>query len=327
MKRIALSLIQASGAFALARAISAGMPRILMYHNFSAAEKPGSADVSVPSLLIQLRHLQRHFQILSLAELIEQLRSQGRFARNAAVLTIDDGRRNCFEFLFPLLQELRLPATFFVVSSFIEGLDWIWTDKVLWLSQQQNPPEELRPSGIDELFARLIKLPPPARNERIGALAAAMDVSIPSTAPSEYEPCSWAELRQMADSGLVEIGSHTVTHPIMSTIGDQESWTELTYSKTTIEKALGKEIRFFCFPNGKPGDYRRNQLQQVEDAGYEAAVVTSFGLVRRSSNRYELPRVGVSGPSDLLSFEKYVDGAEHYQAKIEKSLGLRNAAC
>jgi len=315
------------GLFTLARAISAGRPRILMYHNFCRAEDSYNHDVSVPALRMQLQYLKRHFRVVSLADLVEQIRFHGSFQPNSVVLTIDDGRRNCYEHLYPLLSEFRMPATFFVISSFIDGYDWLWTDKVLWLSKQRGAPDELLPGRIADFFCKLNRLVPRVRDESVLAIAQAMGVAIPTQPPPPFSPCSWAELREMSHSGLVEIGSHTVTHPILSTVEDHEARDEVTRSRARIERALGKKVRFFCFPNGKPGDYRQSQLQELKEAGYEGAVVSSFGLVRRTSNLYELPRIGISGESDYLSFLKNLDGAEHYQTRIQQSLGWRNAAC
>ena len=123
----------------------------------------------------------------------------------------------------------------------------------------------------------------------------------------------------MVDSGLVEIGSHTVSHPILSTLNGSQSWDELKNSKDEIEHTLGKQVRSFCFPNGRPADYKSIQVEQVKDAGYNNAVVTRFGLVSTLEKQYELPRIGVSGYTDEITFRKYVDGAEHYQQRLRRS--------
>ena len=325
MKRLALGLIRNCGAFALARAMSARMPRILMYHNFCALEDATPGAVNIEVVRNQLAYLRRHFRVVPLARVIEQLKSGSQFEQRTVALTIDDGRRNCYEFLFPLLKEFSMPATFFVVSSFITGEDWVWTDKVLWLSEQPSRPDELSSANIERLFAILNRMRPETRNARIAAMAATMGVSVPKDPPPKYAPCSWSELREMADSGLVEIGSHTVTHPILASLTDEESWNELILSRSQIEAGLGRPVRSFCFPNGMPGDYRLSQVQQIVDAGYTSAVVARPGMVVHGANPYELPRIGVSGRSDELSFAKDLDGAEYYQAKLQSALGLRSA--
>ncbi len=310
--------------FALARVASGRMARILMYHNFSGSGEIDSDAVNPTALREQLTYLRDHFHVIPLACLFERLKTGRPLDRLTVALTIDDGRRNCYEFLFPLLKEFGIPATFFVVSSFIQREDWVWTDKVLWLSEQTSRPPELCASKIETLFASLNRLRPEDRTKSIADLATKMDVCIPEEAPLKYASCSWNELREMADSGLVEIGSHTMTHPILASLTDEESWRELTISRSQIEEAMGRQVRSFCFPNGKLGDYRPSQLQQVKDAGYEGSVVSDFGMAALGTNPYELPRIGVSGRSDSLSFCKELDGAEYYQTRLLRSLRLRN---
>src|SRR5579863_6107277 len=171
MKRMALRLMRGCGMFAFARSTSANKARILMYHNFSGLEQVGSDDVSVAAARKQLEYLRRHFQVVPLAHIREQLESGRRVDSHSVALTIDDGRRNCYDHLFPLLKEFAMPATFFVVSSFIRGEDWIWTDKVLWLSEQPSRPSELSPDKIDGFFRSLNRMRPEVRNARIQDMA------------------------------------------------------------------------------------------------------------------------------------------------------------
>jgi peptidoglycan/xylan/chitin deacetylase (PgdA/CDA1 family) len=319
-KRSALRLMQGCGMFAAARWLSSGMARILMYHNFCGPGGTDPNDVSATAVRAQFEYLRRHFKVVPLAQIVKDLKSGMRLKDHTVALTIDDGRRNCHQFLFPLLQEFEIPATFFVVSSFIRREDWLWTDKVLWLSEQPNRPGELDAGKIEEFFRMLNTLRPEARNARIASIAGSMHVAIPREAPTKYEPCSWNELREMAQSGLVEIGSHTVSHPILASVTDKESWEELTVSRAQIEEGLGRSVSLFCFPNGKPEDYRLSQVRQVSDAGYSCAVVTSFGMIDVGADPLELPRIGVSGRTDALTFAKLLDGAEYYQARLQRSI-------
>ena len=164
------------------------------------------------------------------------------------------------------------------------------------------------------------------RDAHIEAVALTMGVRVPDSPPPKYAPCTWAELCEMADSGLVEIGSHTASHPILSTLADEESWSELTVSRDQLEQGLGGKVSAFCFPNGKPGDFRSSQVEQLKTAGYESAVVTRYGMVTEKADPYDLPRIGIGGRVDPLMFSKYLDGAEYYQAMLQSSLGVRAMA-
>ncbi len=316
MKKFALRILQGCGVFALARTMSANMARILMYHNFADSGQTPSEEVTVSVARSQLEYLRQHLHVVPLSRIVEQLTSGAQLDRRAVALTIDDGRRNCYECFFPLLKEFAIPATFFVVSSFIRREDWLWTDKVLWLSEQPGHPHDLASNRIESFFGMLNVMRPEVRNDHIAKIASAMGIVIPNEPPLKYAPCSWDELREMADSGLVEIGSHTATHPILASITDEECWQELTVSRAQIEEGMKREINSFCLPNGKPGDYRPSHLRQIRKAGYSSAVVTSFGMATRGADLYQLPRMGISGRSDSLSFRKYLDGVEYYQSEF-----------
>jgi peptidoglycan/xylan/chitin deacetylase (PgdA/CDA1 family) len=316
MSKFALRALQSCGIFALSRALSAGMARIVMYHNFGGPNATDPDALNVEGIRRQFEYLHRHFHVVPLLDLAERLASGRKLDRCTVALTIDDGRRNCYEFLFPLMKEFKFPATFFVVSSFIRGEDWIWTDKVLWLSEQSRPPDELVPGKLEGVFRSLNRVRPEERNARIEAMATSVGVTIPRTAPAKYSPCSWSELREMADSGLMEIGSHTMTHPILSSVTDEESFDELTRSRAQIEEGIGRSVRSFCFPNGMPGDFRPNQVRQVADAGYDCSVIAQFGMVRNSSDRYQLPRIGMARKTSAEQISKYLDGFAYYQQRL-----------
>jgi peptidoglycan/xylan/chitin deacetylase (PgdA/CDA1 family) len=323
MKRFALQMMRSCGLFAVTRAMTANRARILMYHNFSGLCETGDDAISTTMLRRQFEYLRRRYRVVPLAFLLDRLRSHQPLDNHLVALTVDDGRRNCYEFFFPLLKEFGMSATFFVVSSFISREDWLWTDKVLWLGEQPSAPPELAPHRVDLFFQKLNLMRPEVRNARIAAVAQSMNLSIPKEAPSKYAPCSWSELREMVDSELVEIGSHTVSHPILSSITGEESWYELVASRTQIEAGSGAPVMSFCFPNGKPEDYRQSQVHQVKEAGYLSALVTRPGMIGPGSDFYQLPRIGVSGRFDPLVFAKHLDGAEYYQERLQTSFGQR----
>ncbi|HST09137.1 MAG TPA: polysaccharide deacetylase family protein [Terriglobales bacterium] len=282
--------------------------------------------MSVSALRRQLEYLDRHFRVVSLSHLQAQLRSGQPLDNHTVVLTVDDGRRNCYQYLFPLLKEFQMPATLFVVSSFVRGESWIWTDKVQWLAARSKRPDFLAPNRIDGFFSVLNKLRPEVRDAHIEAVALTMGVRLRDNPPPQFAPCTWSELCEMADSGLVEIGSHTVSHPILSTLGDEESWAELSLSREHLQDGLGGKVSAFCFPNGKPGDFRKSQVEQLKASGYDCAVVTRTGMVTEKADLYDLPRIGICGRIDSLIFSKYLDGADYYQARLEGTLGMRAMA-
>ncbi len=82
----------------------------------------------------------------------------------------------------------------------------------------------------------------------------------------------WKELKEMSDSGVITIGSHTVSHKWLPSLGSDRLKDELERSKRIIEEKLGKEVDFLCYPIGAVND---RVERAAKDAGYYCAVGTN----------------------------------------------------
>jgi len=104
--------------------------------------------------------------------------------------------------------------------------------------------------------------------------------------PDEVLTMDWDALRALAEHGI-EVGSHTVSHPHLARLGDEEIGRELRESRARIEDELGRPCRYLAYPYGE-SDERVRRI--ARDTGYAAA----FGLARGGRpDRYALPRIGV----------------------------------
>lgn len=81
------------------------------------------------------------------------------------------------------------------------------------------------------------------------------------------------EIKELADNGI-EVGSHTLTHPDLSSASDQRANNEITQSKSKLEAITGKAIISFCYPSGKHSD---SNIKTIETAGYKYATTTKSG--------------------------------------------------
>jgi peptidoglycan/xylan/chitin deacetylase (PgdA/CDA1 family) len=101
----------------------------------------------------------------------------------------------------------------------------------------------------------------------------------------ELVPHSWGELRALADEGW-EIGSHTRSHPHLTSLDDAWLEAELQGSKKRCEDELGRPCRSIAYPYG---DFDSRVSAAAGRAGYEAGATLSLHTARP----LEWPRVGV----------------------------------
>ncbi len=88
---------------------------------------------------------------------------------------------------------------------------------------------------------------------------------------------SWQQVQQMQQSGLVQFGSHTLSHARLRRLPNEEVLRELTQSKKTLEEQLGVACEAFCYPFGSGGlDKRVRPL--VFQAGYTLDFSTKPGI-------------------------------------------------
>jgi hypothetical protein len=155
--------------------------------------------------------------------------------------------------------------------------------------------------------AALKPLSEEARESSIERLAFDLRVKLPERPPAEYSAINWGQAREMADGG-VEIGSHTLTHPILTGLGDERLREEVGQSRERIQTALGRKVETFCYPNG---DYDIRTLREVARAGYRLAVTTDVGLNNERNDPLALRRI--HGEFDLARFVKNTSGFETWR--------------
>jgi peptidoglycan/xylan/chitin deacetylase (PgdA/CDA1 family) len=99
-----------------------------------------------------------------------------------------------------------------------------------------------------------------------------------------------SQLRKLHAAGI-ELGAHTVTHPILLTLTATAAADELRASRARLEAIIGGPVRYFAYPNGRPGvDYDDTHVEMARECGFAAAFSTRRGACSRASDRWQLPR-------------------------------------
>ncbi|MEO8217282.1 MAG: polysaccharide deacetylase family protein [Acidobacteriota bacterium] len=133
----------------------------------------------------------------------------------------------------------------------------------------------------------------------------------PKFVGQSYYAVTWKEIKEMSDNG-VDIQSHTYSHPFLSrrrnsflSDGQYQTWLneELTESKALLEENTGKPVRFLAYPYG---DYDDGVSLSASIAGYDAAVTTNFGQVKKGTNPFLLRRVMIMKDTSFATFRHYL---------------------
>jgi peptidoglycan/xylan/chitin deacetylase (PgdA/CDA1 family) len=310
---------------------SDGEALILLYHRVDTLKSdPWGLAVTPGRFAEHLEVLRQHARPMQLRELSQGLRD-GRLPERSVVVTFDDGYADNLHNAKPLLERHDIPATVFVASGFVGHKGEFWWDElgrlllrpgvlpgILRLSVDGNmhrwelgaaahyTVEEFRrhrgwrawkvsPTPRHSLYISLCDLLRPiSEAERQGKLNELRGwvVAAPERRPN-HRPLSPREIGKLDQGGLVEVGAHTVTHPVLSALPQVSQRSEIAESKACLEKVSDYPVTSFAYPYGKPRDYTAETVDIVRRAGFGCACSTFAGVVGRSSDRFQLPRVFV----------------------------------
>lgn len=277
---------------------------ILIYHRVLAEPDPlraGEPDAS--TLRWQMETVGRVFNVLPLGEAFSRWRN-GSLPSRAAAVTFDDGYADNATVALPVLRELGLPATVFVATGFLNG-GRMFNDTVIEAVRRlPAQPFDLAQLGIDgldgtrplkgdaERAALISQLLPHfkyADATHRQAMMQRLESLVPASLPDDLMMTD-DQVRQLAAAGI-DIGAHTVTHPILRTLGDAAAAREIGDSKRRLEEVTGSTVTLFAYPNGKPGDdYGTRDVRLVREAGFRAAVSTCPGVAGPDTDPWQLPR-------------------------------------
>jgi peptidoglycan/xylan/chitin deacetylase (PgdA/CDA1 family) len=285
---------------------------ILIFHRVHAAPDalfPGEPDAQRFDAVCGW--LKAWFNVLPLDEAVERLRSRSLPPR-AACITFDDGYADNHDVAMPILLRHRLPAAFFIATGYLDG-GRMFNDSIVELVRRSTLPS-LPLDGLGfGLGAALPLGDAPARVAAIGALIGELKYR----APEERQALCLAlqrharvdrlpvdlmmraeQVRAMHRAGL-QIGAHTVTHPILARLDEAAARSEIQRSKSELEGIVGAPVSLFAYPNGRPDvDYAGTTVRLVREAGFKAAVSTAWGSSGPDTDIFQLPRFT---PWDLSS--------------------------
>jgi peptidoglycan/xylan/chitin deacetylase (PgdA/CDA1 family) len=327
MKQAALKLLTKAGAFAPFRAANRGRVLVLTYHRFS--DEADAHATSAAAFDAHLRYLKARYTLVPLSRVAAHYAGREELPPRAACVTIDDGFRDAYDIAFPILRRHGVPATLFVITDFLDGRAWMWTDKLRHVALRTKADKLTAEVGGRALEAKLggrhsrlaaagrvnselKKLSAAGRDEVISRVAAAHGVPLGDAPPAEFGPVTWGQAREM-DAGGLEIGSHTVTHPILTKADDGQLRRELRDSRARLEAELGRGVDLFCYPNGA---FDERVRRETESAGYLCAVTTLHGLNERRADPLTLRRV--SAEADLPHFVQSTSGFEQLKHRLRR---------
>jgi peptidoglycan/xylan/chitin deacetylase (PgdA/CDA1 family) len=274
---------------------------ILCYHRVAeGVEDPFYLCVSPRNFAAHLEEMSREREPSTLADVAIPSR------RPRVVVTLDDGYRDNLTDALPIAESKGVPITVFVTSGILGDHDGFWWDRLGTLLRSRPPqvrevdlpagPRTVRlplgSSGIradlDSVRRHLLPLRVPEIGRALDDLSERWQVS--SAPPADAGPLTPDDLRQLAASGIVTIGAHTVDHARLRDRSAGEQQETIIGSKRDLEQSIGRAVSHFAYPFGRRDDFDDRAVEAVRLAAFDTACTTMPGTARSTTDPYRLPR-------------------------------------
>lgn len=250
-------------------------------------------EISKEQFEKKLLWFKSRYNLVSINELREHIYT-GKPLKNACMLSVDDGWCSTYNVIFPIMKKHNVPFTIFVSPHVMEsGMNfWYYTMRFCSHDELKNImirrgyfSEEVRRCPCDLLFKEIL----------IDEVYDVLDEYLYKH-PEIHIPRGFmntSEVRELHESGIVEVGAHTMIHPILMAEPSERSLLEITNSVSMLSSLLNKEVKSFAYPNGIEGlDYGKREETYVKEAGIDMAFSVDPGVITPNTNPLSIPRWG-----------------------------------
>ena len=306
--RLAERLLASSPAVAalsLLQRVSPERCTVLLYHSVTP---PGPyPGLDADSFRAQMALLRDEFNVVGADAYLRYLAGDCALPPRSVLVTFDDGFVNNMTVVQPIMKEFGLPWVLFTTTCALRGgPPWLWSTrlKACCLFAKTDSVELLGRRwllgpGSGERLAVYKQMNRMVSNEPMTTALPPIEGWIEThwqDVPEDYidthcRLLSSSQLRELADSPLVEIGCHTRSHPFLNRIPEAALAGEIDGAMDDLEEVLGRRPRMFAYPSGAYGSREANR---VAAAGAECAFAVAQVVDPRSP--FEITRYGVYSP-------------------------------
>ena len=305
-----------------------------MYHGIVPDDYPIESWLLVKekNFRSQMEFINSYWEPVSINDYLE---GNFRTEKPKAMITFDDGYSNNHNIAYPILREMKIPSTIYVVTDFINTGKLFWFDKVIY-TIQRNSLKEVEITFSDG-NKKSYKLPEKGK-ERWAAIDTILSemkrydtkqldriadkiwkkYTPPEDLADHLQIIDDNQLKTLINSDIVTIGSHTSMHEILTSLSDEEQERTVIKSFQYLEFISGKKVEHFCYPNG---NYSAFTISLLERFGIKSAMtVQNTTITGTDFSPYEIPRLSVGAFDSFSYFKSKVTGIQTILKKIKKGM-------
>lgn len=258
-----------------------------------------------------------NFIFISTKQLVDIIQGKLTLKEKLAWISFDDGWKHNIDNVIPTIVEYNIPATFFITTDPIEN-----TKGLFWWSIIRKNRKKL-PLKYRKNLGKLWSVPEAERRKVLDNVTRRIDRI------TQREAMTVQDVKDIAKLPQITIGSHTVHHAISMNCTEHELESEIRDSKIKIEKWIGKEVKYFSYPNG---DFDGRERYILKKYGFELAATTENFVINANADRkldlFFVPRHAVVNDGYFCEAICHVVGVwQPFMRKIKEIWGRTLQLC
>lgn len=275
--------------------------------------------VSVEDFEKQIQVTLKNFDIVHLAEAMENIKSGYKLRKPVVAITFDDGYSDNYLYAYPILKKYNIPATIYLTTGYIDSKRLLWWDELVYIIGHRqckltdvDLPFSIYPKAIRQSLLSFENLPKNKRNKTIRKLVSELK-KIPEAkklallndlkyklSPSGLEwdnsmMLSWDNIREMSKNGII-FGAHGKSHAILTKVTTEQAKREIIESKADIENKIGKSVELFSYPDGAANSII---IDLVSQGGFKCAFIVEDNKDDRVADIFVIARKCISDDAKL----------------------------
>ena len=248
------------------------------------------------------KYRKEKFDFISLYELSEIIDSNKKSRHPFIAFTIDDGYLDNYTLALPIFERHKVPFAIFVATDFIDQKAILWWDvledlvlhnDILRFNRQSYPCHTFQEKWDTFRIIRedILKFD---QSQLIGTLQKAFsDYHIDWYKPIREKAMTWGQVKELSQHPLCTIGGHTVSHPALNQLSDDDFRQEVRVGIEKIESITGKKIYHFAYPYGSPNEIGEREYRLIKEFNFKTSFISYGGCIteENKNNITHLPRV------------------------------------
>lgn len=280
---------------------------VLCYHKICNLDRDWNGiETSPDTFCRQMEYIHRTYGFASSEELTDDKNDK------RVVLTFDDGFEDNYTNALPIIQMYRIPALFFIVTETIDTQRETWCNELIRMILEgreyldefrfsDNGEMKLFPTETVEqrldLYRYFRNIMPGLNSEKRNEIFHLLEEWVGSERlcrRTTHRMMSGKQIRDLSGKENILIGCHTVSHPSLGLLTEEQQRYEILQSKRTLEEIIGKPADQFAYPFGGINDYNVTTMDILESYNFKRAYSTTFKRKNRLRSDFEIPRVCIS---------------------------------